>query len=329
MAQLHTEINVEVTIGTDRYAIPMNLLPLPEIGPTSRDRTWRGRVQLHMAWYRSTQLGLEVGSTQFGKPSGVHLTEADGLRLLNLESDDARRAYVTRHGQGWGLSPFQCQRSVGSSQAMMLNLFAPLASDLPWLTNVIRDLLQLDGTAQGVHFEWAPTKRSLYLGDMTRVDALIEWRTSSNQIGLIVCEFKLTDRYTRRVLPISETDAYRNLLRASGRWSHWPTEDRLNQLARSHALAEAASHRHGLFRSGTFPLLVLFHHKADAEASPLTERYGEFLHDSCMTSVRQIAVEQLILASRLLAEQQQHQLMDRLAARYSQLERSDYLVAVT
>ena len=273
---------------------------LERIGPQLKGESGLAqRLRFHQSWYRSEVLGQEeFGSTPppRSRPLGSILTvDAAGLGM-NFTSATAHELYKSRRAEGWGLDPTRCTRYLVSSQAFMLNVMAPLVQDFGWLTRTLGRLTERPAHFLGVDsvkIEFAPAKRSEFLGDMTRVDAFIVVRTRSGAEG-IVLEFKYADRFNSRTLPLPSNPAYSALGGATGLWKNGSAalaDPAVNQLLRCHALGAAVmAKHHGSMRTS----LLAIHHDADSTAVLNVEKYRR--HVARPERVRGVTV------SRFLAE---------------------------
>lgn len=112
--------------------------------------------------------------------------------------DHARQALLFREpGAMWNED--RLWANLLSSQALTLNLLAPLAIDLALATRVFRTLLPgFVDQVRSIRFEHSPGRfEASYFGDGTALDALIEISTpETGEIGVITIEVKLTEGLT-------------------------------------------------------------------------------------------------------------------------------------
>lgn len=171
---------------------------------------------------------------------GSILHPDDAAAGRNFTTPAAERLYLDRRRAGWGVDPVRCTGYLTSSQALTINLLAPLKEDPAWAARVLSGLLDREITAvSGLEIEYAPRRRSLHLGDMTRLDAWIRLETGSGPQGLAL-EIKYADRFSSRHLRVAENPRYRELARTTGLWDLDDERTRsrpVNQLLRCHALA--------------------------------------------------------------------------------------------
>jgi len=208
-------------------------------------------------------------------PSGSVLTAEDAASGLNFLSAAAFAAYHLRRSEGWGVDPDQATRHMVSSQALMFNLFAPLAANPPWFAQTLRLALGRSDiqSVRRTSYEVAPARRSQYLGDMTRIDVLLELSTNDGS-EIVAVELKLADRFNSRVVDVRERAAYRQLADVSGAWLDAAAAlsgTKTNQLLRMHALALAMRNRdHG---AGTKVTCLVLHHERDLAAVSMVGTY--------------------------------------------------------
>ena len=190
-------------------------------------------------------------------------------------SSDAKALFAKRRSEGWGVDP-RTEANLISSQAMTFNLFGPLVSDLGLATGIMRQLLPAAGIrhVEAIDIEWAPRRRSTYLNDSTRIDALVRVRTDT-RVSAVALEVKYTDRFNSRVVPL--TSRYSDLNRVAKLWQDEEVAlatRSTNQLARIHALATADAIR---AQKGGIAALVVIRHELDVGAARLCSAYREHL----------------------------------------------------
>lgn len=257
---------------------------LSAIGPqrTSEPLLAR-RVRFHQSWYRVAVLGLlQFGCTAgpISRQLGSILSDDDAVGGWNFTSPSARRLYERRRSEGWGVDPVRCTKYLTSSQALTLNLLGPLEESRAWFAHVLSDVLQRSDiiAVERVWVEFAPPRRSDYLHDMTRIDALVLMRTSRGNEFLAI-EVKYSDRFNSRRVDI-DRPPYRDLAASVGLWRDPDNTLRameINQLARCHALTAAVSREMAGMPSAA-GLLVL-HHSEDAGSRAVVDRYRSHLSD--------------------------------------------------
>ena len=254
---------------------------LAGIGPQSpSDSPLMARVRFHQSWFRHNVLKLpEFGCTRGGRPIGSILTASDGENGKNFVTPEAHALFRTRHQEGWGVDPVNCTRHMTASQALTLNLIAPLLSHQTWFARLLSEVLRLPvNVVNDVAIEYAPPNRSQYLGDQTRVDAWIQLETSLGPQA-VVLEVKYADRFNSRHVKILSNERYRVLGAATGLWDlDNPTvDDRIvNQLLRCHALGAAVWRAKG--SNLEVPKLLVIHHRDDEGATRAVGAYSEVLN---------------------------------------------------
>jgi hypothetical protein len=111
--------------------------------------------------------------------------------------DHARQALLFREpGAVWNED--RLWANLLSSQALTLNLLAPLAIDLALATQIFRTLLPgFVDQVRSIRFEHSPGRfEASYFGDGTALDALIEVVTPEGEIAVAAIEVKLTEGLT-------------------------------------------------------------------------------------------------------------------------------------
>ncbi|MEV0902496.1 hypothetical protein [Actinoplanes sp. NPDC049802] len=247
------------------------------LGPQrSADAPFARRVRFHQSWYRVVVLGRDAFGNSPGRasrPLGSALAPVDAEAGLNFTSSSARYLYASRRLGGWGVDPTRCTSLMTSSQAMMFNLFGPLAADRGWLLRTLMILLSRTNLVEVVAIEpeFAPTHRSEHLGDQTRIDMLLVVRSGAGDEVLAI-ELKYMDRFSSRQVNTSR-EPYRRIARDVNLWSD-PTfvlgSHTFNQLVRVHALAVSV----GLGRGSHVPVtLMTIGHRADAKTWSTLDAY--------------------------------------------------------
>lgn len=234
------------------------------------------RARFHQSWYRAVQLGVPGwGKTPMGRPLGSILPVAAAAAGRNFTSPEAEAMFVKRRTLGWGVDPIRMTSHMTSSQALLMNLLGPLADDPDWLLEVLRVVLARPDLTEvlDVEVEFAPPKRSRYLGDMTRVDAFVKLAAEDGVEGLVL-ELKYTDRFSSRRLPLSESPRYRDLAESTDLWKfpdHAFSDGSVSQLLRCHALGARTLE---VDLEATLPVtLLLVHHPLDLEAGAVLDEY--------------------------------------------------------
>ena len=258
--------------------------PLDRFGPQLPGETGLAkRLRFHQSWYRSEVLGISgFGSTPApaSRPLGSILPIASAGDGRNFTTRTAEHLYEQRRTQGWGVDPVRCTRYLTSSQALTLNVLAPLFAEPQWLVNVLSsaldrsDILDVDYAA----VEHAPSQRSRFLGDMTRMDGFLILRCRTGYEA-VVLEFKYADRFNSRDVRIADRPTYQALAAKTAIWTDFDdvAADRsFNQLVRCHALGAAMlEHSTGSLRT----TLVAVHHERDVRAAQLVAGYHAKLAD--------------------------------------------------
>ncbi|MFC9688171.1 hypothetical protein ACFTSF_06490 [Kribbella sp. NPDC056951] len=210
-----------------------------------------------------------------GRLLGSVLTDSDAALGLNFTSRAAHDLYLRRRKVGWGVDPVRCTKYMTSSQALTLNLFGPLADSPAWCRNLLNKLLGRDDLRRvlATDIEFAPRRRSEYLGDMTRVDVLMHIETDRGTEAIVV-EVKYADRFNSRFVDLRRNSSYRNLADTTQLWAKPDVilaSRQVNQLARVHALAASIL---GPTHSRTLPpTLIVIHHPDDARAHHYVDAY--------------------------------------------------------
>lgn len=247
------------------------------LGPQRlEDAPFARRVRFHQSWYRVVVLGRDAFGNAPGRaarPLGSALAPVDAAAGLNFMSFSARSLYESRRLTGWGVDPTRCTSLMTSSQAMMFNLFGPLAADRRWLLRTLAILLSRSDLVEIVviELEFAPTHRSEHLGDQTRIDMLLAVRSGAGQEVLAI-ELKYMDRFSSRRVDTSR-EPYRRIARDANLWSD-PTsvlgKHTFNQLVRVHALAVSVGLGWGSHAPITF---LTIGHRADAKTWSVLDAY--------------------------------------------------------
>lgn len=288
--------------GSDPLVVEGCLAPadlLAAVGPQRHDESLLARrVRFHQSWYRVAVLRLHrFGNTsgRVPRPLGSVLTDDDALVGWNFTSRSAQGLYERRRSEGWGVDPVRCTKYLNSSQALTLNLLGPLGESPAWAARVLCDILQRSDISaiEQIRVEFAPRRRSEYLNDMTRIDALLQMRTSQGQ-ELLAAEIKYSDRFNSRRVNIDQWP-YRQLAASTGLWrepGNTLQTRAVNQLVRCHALAAAVSRE----MSDTIPTpsLLVVHHKDDAASRNVVHQYTTHLSEDHLT--RAVRLDELVAA---------------------------------
>jgi hypothetical protein len=147
-----------------------------------------------------------------------------------------------------------------SSQALTLNLLAPLAIDRALATRIFRILLPgFVDQVRGIRFEHSPGRfDASYFGDGTALDAIIEISTpETGEIGVITIEVKLTEGLTGP--SATPRTRYVEAAQASGLFkdaaSSTLARAGFEQLRREHVMTTLML-QHGLASRGRFILVA-------------------------------------------------------------------------
>ncbi len=295
---------------------------LPRLSDTPRAR----RARLHQAWFRAAVLRVsQCGTTPAGRPLGSILPPGAAAEGLNFTSAAARDLFLARRQQGWGVDPVRMTSHLTSSQALV-NLLGPLFEDWDWLAEVLRGVLGRPDIAgvRDAEVEFAPTARSRYLGDMTRVDAFFRVSTPAGVEG-VVLELKYIDRFSTRKMPIAQSQMYIDLASSVGLWRA-PVEAlndfQVSQLLRCQALgARTLQVEQGRDLPAT---LLLVSHPLDPLAGPVFDRYVGHLRDP--SSAAHVTLDQFLSSAYALAPHDRgRESMRALHLRYIDHDRSEAL----
>lgn len=184
--------------------------------------------------------------------------QAGATFLTPAIRDHARQALLFREpGAMWNED--RLWANLLSSQALTLNLLAPLAIDLALATRVFRTLLPgFVGDVRSIRFEHSPGRfKASYFGDGTALDALIEVATPEGEIAAIAIEVKLTEGLTgpsatprtRYVEAAQASGLYRDATNAT------LARAGFEQLRREHVMMTLML-QHGLASRGRFILIA-------------------------------------------------------------------------
>ncbi len=204
------------------------------------------RIRIHQAWFRREVLGeASWGETRppGERPLGSILAPRAAAAGLNFTSEAAGRLFEQRHAAGWGIDPVRTTAYLTSSQALTINLMAPLVECPAWAARVFNLLLpQLGEITEVIDFqiEYQASDHFSVLGDRTILDALLVLK-SSGGIHTVIIETKLGDRFNSRNTPLSPRYGVARELWIGGQL---PTTKITNQLARAHAAGFRAGVAH-------------------------------------------------------------------------------------
>uniref|UniRef100_UPI003F4958B1 PGN_0703 family putative restriction endonuclease n=1 Tax=Pseudarthrobacter oxydans TaxID=1671 RepID=UPI003F4958B1 len=300
--------------------------PLERLGPQLPGETGLAkRLRFHQSWYRSEVLGVSgFGSTPApaARPLGSILPIALAASGRNFTTRTAEHLYEQRRAQGWGVDPVRCTRYLTSSQTLTLNVLAPLFAEPQWLVKVLSsaldrsDILAIDYAA----VEHAPSQRSQFLGDMTRMDGFIILRCRT-RYEAVVLEFKYADRFNSRNVQIVDRTTYQDLAARTAIWADFRdvAKDRsFNQLVRCHALGAATlEHSTGSMRT----TLLVIHHEMDARAAHIVAGYQAKVADP--TTAAGLTLAQLCDHMANTATAEQREIVATLRSRYANETGSD------
>lgn len=281
----------------------------------------RAKVRLHQSWYRAQVLGLpQWGQTPApsNRPLGSILTIEDGDAGHGFVTTAAERLFHERRRQGWGVDPVRIPRYLTSSQGLTVNLLAPLREEPHWAARTFAELLEQPATVvRSVEIEYAPPRRSNHLGDMTRIDALLE--TTSKGDDVLVCvEVKLADRWSSRDISV-DGRVYRAARKRIGLWltDESGLADRcLNQLHRVHLLAASVAAEHA---AGTRTLVLSL--ATDEESPQVVSAYRATLKEP--DSLTHVPLERFLDVMTATAENDhQRQIVEDLCLRYVRFDLS-------
>lgn len=184
--------------------------------------------------------------------------QAGATFLTPAIRDHARQALLFREPRAmWNED--RLWANLLSSQALTLNLLAPLATDLALATRVFRSLLpDFIHEVRSIRFEHSPGRfDDRYFGDGTALDALIETTTPDGEVAVITIEVKFTEGLTGPTA--TPRDRYGEAAQASGLY-HDATNATLaragfEQLRREHVMTTLML-QYGLASRGRFILIA-------------------------------------------------------------------------
>ncbi|HEV2544929.1 MAG TPA: hypothetical protein VGU70_19425 [Methylobacterium sp.] len=219
---------------------------------------WRQDQQLPTA----TFISRDSASKPRRRPANWFLrrdaAQAGATFLTPAIRDHARQALLFREpGAMWNED--RLWANLLSSQALTLNLLAPLATDLALATRVFRSLLPgFVDQVRSIRFEHSPGRfDDRYFGDGTALDALIEATTPDGEIAVITIEVKFTEGLTGPTA--TPRDRYVEAAQASGLYrdasSATLARAGFEQLRREHVMTTLML-QHGLASRGRFVLIA-------------------------------------------------------------------------
>jgi len=158
-----------------------------EIGKQySKDDEFKRKARLHQSKYRVDVLNVDCDEY------GNMLKENDGRKGLNFYSDfDILNAVYERYGKTYSK---QLYSNLLRSEHIPFNFFIPLRFDLEFAKNVLNEFVSNSITEIiGINIEYAPEPAENYLDDRTSFDAIIKYKHTDNQIGMLGIEVKYTE----------------------------------------------------------------------------------------------------------------------------------------
>jgi hypothetical protein len=238
---------------------------------------------------------------------------------LNFHSAASKTLFDQRRAEGWGIDPVRTQAYLTSSQALTLNLFAPLIASPTWILATLNAVLPAGSaltSVDTVDVEYFSRYPSEALGDRTTIDVVVHARRGARPV-VIAIETKLGDRFNSRQVNVGH--AYK---RVSDLWRSpdTPRERLTSQLARVHALAE---HMSRSMYSGAEPShLLLLHHGDDPAVPTVFDAYSSAVIASA--TVRAKSLAQFLDTMHLTARSgSQKELVETLRLRYVDLAPSE------
>lgn len=296
------------------------------IGPQLKgEGVLAARVRLHQSWYRSEYLGLRAwGATPapHRRPLGSILTAHDAASGHAFVCPEARELFRARRREGWGVDPVRIQGYLTSSQGLTVNLFGVLAVDACWSAAVLSSVLGLGvKRVLEVRLEYAPHRPSEFLGDKTRMDALLVLQREDGTRLPLSVEIKLADRWSSRGVVISG-HRYKTAAKSLGQWRQPSAafENRaLNQLVRSHMLAGLVARADGIYEPAHVLVISV---DRDEKSRAVVAAYRSELTDA--GHLTHVTLEQLFTAMRDAAITPRHEaLAEKMRRRYVAFELSE------
>jgi len=151
-----------------------------------KDDEFKTKARLHQSKYRSEI--LQVDFYEYGN----RLTKADAVNLMNfypkLGVPVTLRNRYPKYSKGLYADMLR-------SEHIPFNVFAPLKQDLILAKQVFnRLLINIEiASVNRIEVEYAPNPASDFLNDRTSFDAYIEFKTSTNESGILGIEVKYTE----------------------------------------------------------------------------------------------------------------------------------------
>jgi hypothetical protein len=151
-----------------------------------KDDEFKRKARLHQSKYRVDVLNVDCDEY------GNMLKEEDGRRGLNFYSDfDILNAVYERYGKKYSK---QLYSNLLRSEHIPFNFFIPLRFDLEFAKNVLNEFVSNSiNEITGINIEYAPEPAVNYLDDRTSFDAIIRYKHTDNQIGILGIEVKYTE----------------------------------------------------------------------------------------------------------------------------------------
>lgn len=151
-----------------------------------KDDDFKAKARLHQSKYRSEI--LQVDFDEYGN----RLTKADAVNLLNfypkLGVPETLKDRYPKYSKGLYADMLR-------SEHIPFNFFAPLKQVLILAKQVFNKLLNSIEIAsvKRIDVEYAPKPASEFLNDRTSFDAYIEYKSSTNESGILGIEVKYTE----------------------------------------------------------------------------------------------------------------------------------------
>lgn len=151
-----------------------------------KDDDFKAKARLHQSKYRSEILNVDFDEY------GNRLTKAHAVNLLNfypkLGVPETLKKRYPKYSKGLYADMLR-------SEHIPFNVIAPLEQDLILAVKVFNQLLSSIEIAsiERIEVEYAPSPALEYLNDRTSFDAYIEFKTSTNESGILGIEVKYTE----------------------------------------------------------------------------------------------------------------------------------------
>jgi hypothetical protein len=273
----------------------------------STDNAFQRRARLLQALWRESR-NFPLGERASGLPLGSRLprdfAEETGANLITLAARNIARREVAamRAGSGQKIDEGRLWSNLLSSQPLVFNVFATLATDLELATRIFSQLWpERVAAVTRVEFEYSPGRSSAqFTGDRTAFDAYLEHTTPSGGRGFVGVEVKYHEALTDQ--PAAHRPRYDELTRAMGCFK--PESFRalgqkpVEQLWRDHMLAGAML----LDRSANWDtgLYVFLYPEGNAACHRAVQSYGSHLSDT--RSFCPLTLEALVTTLESVAE---------------------------